>query len=226
MSRNVGLLFEASYLKVERARHHIAELTSLLTKHETENPATATFENNHLRVVSHAPPKIFGAIVGDAIHNLRAALDLMAVDLVREIGGNTKSVYFPFCESANDLSDAIKSKNFHRAGTDAANLLITFRPFKGGNLALRALHDLDIQDKHHTLVPNAAMMTTPEVTVDTSDFPNLSVKIVEGSQPDVRTVFPDDSPLAGQEIIPALYDLVQLVEGILEAFTSLVAPRP
>jgi hypothetical protein len=45
-----------------------------------------------------------GAIVGDIIHNLRAALDLAACDLVRIRGGNDNGVYFPFCNEPDELA--------------------------------------------------------------------------------------------------------------------------
>ncbi len=223
--------FKASKIKVDRARAHIAELESVLADHFAENPPKATFtpataeQNAHIHVESKTPPDVVGAIVGDIIHNLRAALDLMAVQLVSLSTDNTDGVYFPFCEDESYLGKMIRKRNFDRAGDDAVRLLHTLKPFKGGNIALRALHDLDIQDKHHSLIPNAAMLTTPQVTADTSKWPEVSIRLVEGSVPEVATTFPNDSPLAGQQMVPALHQLVKLVEGILVSFTALVAAR-
>ena len=50
-------------------------------------------------------------------------------------------------------------KNFDRAGPDAVRLLRTYRPCTGGNATLRALHDLDVQDKHQAFIP--AISTAP-----------------------------------------------------------------
>jgi hypothetical protein len=232
MSNNGTPLFEASNLKIERAIQHLQELEMVLFTHANNHPPQATFKKNeqgsvtHIHVVTKSPPKMVGAIVGDIVHNLRAALDLMAVELVSLTpNANTNGVYFPFCDVADDLNLMIKKRNFHRAGQDAVELLVTLRPYKGGNAALRALHDLDIQDKHHTLIPNAAIMTGPQVTADTSDFPNIKIVPVEGSVPSVDIVFPDDSPLAGGEMVKELYGLLELTKGILESFSSLVAAR-
>jgi hypothetical protein len=228
----MSALFASSYLKIERARRHIHELEALLDDHARAHPPIVEFteatetSSAHLNITSVRPPLIMGAIVGDALHNLRAALDLMAVELVSlDPNNNPSGVLFPFCDDADYLPTMIRKRRFHLAGQDAVDLLAELKPYKGGNIALRALHDLDVQDKHHTLIAAAAFMTSPEVMADTSDFPNVKIKLVEGSAPSVGIVFPNDSHLAGQEIIPTLHELTELVEGILKSFASLVASR-
>jgi hypothetical protein len=223
----VTVTFDASNLKLARARKHISELERVLAAHYAEHPPQFVFNEAtsdataSLIVTAIAPPKCFGAIVGDVVHNVRAALDLMAVQLVSLKTTDTRGVYFPFCDVENGLEKMIKNKNFDKAGAEAVQLLRELKPFNGGNAALRALHDLDIQDKHHSLIPNASMMTTPQITADMSSGKPV-IRLVEGSVPIMTTTFPKDSPLAGQEIIPSLHDLVKLVEGILEAFASVV----
>jgi hypothetical protein len=230
MGSNMDISFAASNLKLERAQKHIAELRGVLDVHFQQHPPQWVFtpatedEIAHLVVSAIAPPKSFGAIVGDTIHNLRAALDLMAVELVAISSPNTDGVYFPFCDDADYLDAMIKKRNFHKAGPDAVEVLKDLKPFKGGNAALRALHDLDIQDKHHSLIPNVTALTTPKLTCDMSTGSPV-IKVAEGSVPAVAVTFPKDSPLAGNEIVPTLHQLVKLVEGILEAFASLVAAR-
>lgn len=226
-------LFAASIVKVKRARKHIQELEELLARHEVEHPpvvsvtprAQGGIEGIH--VSTKAPPACFGAIVGDVVHNLRASLDLMAVELVTVTspGLSTKSVHFPFSDSAAELEAAIKRRTFRRAGDDAVTLLESLRPYKGGNAELRGLHDLDARDKHSALIPEAATIITPLLRANTDNFPDIFVEMVEGSSPDVKTVFPRDSPFAGDEIVPTLHNLVKLTESILESFHSLVARR-
>ncbi len=103
------------------------------------------------------------AVIGDCTHNLRAALDLMACDLVRAAGGNDKHVYFPFAHQEADLEKMIKEKNFDRAGDDAVTLLKSFKPHRGGDELLRAMHDLDIEDKHKALIITG---TSREITIE------------------------------------------------------------
>ena len=95
-----------------------------------------------------------GAIVGDIIHNLRSALDLLACDLVLANGGNPKGVYFPFFKTADGLNKKIKDRDFNRAGPDAVALLTRYQPYEGGDSPLYAIHLLDIIDKHRMLVLN------------------------------------------------------------------------
>ena len=221
--------FTPSKVKLKRARQHLTELQGVLDDHMAEYPPKATFtaanddEGANAQIVIDwtSPPECVGAIVGDIVHNLRAALDLMAVELVSlNDGGNTDDVYFPFCQNEDFLDKMIVKRNFNRAGPEEVRLLKELKPYKGGNAALRALHDLDIQDKHHSLIPSAAAMTTPEVAADMSSG-KLVLRMVEGSVPVIGITFPADGPLAGAELIPALQDLIELVEGVLEAFAAI-----
>jgi len=165
-----------------------------------------------------------GAILGDAIHNMRSALDLMAVSLVDEAKGNTNGVYFPFAESGDELDPMIKRRNFHRAPEEAVDLLRTLAPYKGGNVALRAIHDLDIEDKHKTLIPHLAMTTTPELSM-VGSIADGTVELVmaPGAAPTVEFLFPEGTGLHGQPIIPTLHELVKLVSGILDTFEAIIA---
>src|SRR5882724_11306422 len=102
-------IFAASRLKVARAQKHIDELVAAIDAHTVAHPPqgefTAATETEIARIavrVKGLPPDV-GPIIGDVIHNLRAVLDLMAVELVGLNGGNTNNVYFPFCNSAADL---------------------------------------------------------------------------------------------------------------------------
>ena len=220
--------FAASKIQMKRANQHIAELERVLEEHFVANPPSfayteAASPDVQFNLSAVGAPECVGAIVGDVVHNLRAALDLMAVGLVEMNGGAatiTKGVCFPFCDHADNLDSMIKKRHFHRAGIEAVRLLQELKPFTGGNAALRALHDLDIQDKHNSLIPNVLTMTSQEFTVDWSS-PSPAFQVVEGSAPSFAVVFPDESPLAGSEIVPALHELVGLVSGILEEFAIL-----
>jgi hypothetical protein len=157
--------FQASRLKIARARQHTEELRTAVAAFLDTKPYQVAVETPSeyrdlackalvVRVRKPVPPEL-SAIIGDVIHNLRTALDLLANDLVRLAGKNPKEVYFPFARSEDELSEQIKRRNFDRAGPDAVALLKQLCPYKGGNVALRTIHDLDIQDKHQALVPVA-----------------------------------------------------------------------
>lgn len=221
-------LFSASRLKLQRAEKFIRELECELKRYRASDPVRAHYD------FKQTPPVIIlnfdgitdlpGAIVGDAIHNMRTALDLMASELVRQNGKSDNKVYFPFADKASNLDDVITSKNFHKAGSDAVALLKKYEPYRGGNESLRAIHDLDIRDKHKALV---LMGATRTIEVEGSyDVESLVGHHITITKHDVYYVFPEDgAALSGRPVIETLKELVKLVNGIVEAFTSMVALR-
>ena len=238
MSNHLSPL-SGSRQKVARAIRHLTELEKATDDYFKtdwyEVQLTQCAPDDELDFTIHTTikgrPLYFSEAVGDIVHNLRAALDLMSVSVVAANNANTKGVLFPFCDDPSFLDQIIKQRNFHRASPEAVNEIKKLKPFKGGNIALRALHDLDIQDKHHSLVPAAKQVTTPEIGVVTDANGNplgfaegkLQLEIKGSDRPTVVFVFPDDGPLAQQPIIPTLHELVKLVSGILDTFEAIIS---
>ena len=214
-------LFRASKVKLGRALRFIDEVDAGLQAYDSSNPTSVRFSGKgtiefHRKEV---PPAVLAAL-GDAIHNMRAALDLMATELARINGKSDKKVYFPFAESKEELPTQIESKHFDRAGDDAVSLLKKFEPYKGGNEKLRAIHDLDIRDKHINILVTR---------LDTNDL-KFSYRLDEGpNQPISASASYShkflDGPLAGLPLIETLKELVQLVDGIIEAFARMIELR-
>lgn len=220
-------LFAASYVKLARAQQFIDDLEAELTRYIASDPLSAKMntETNppSVRVDWKGITLLPGAIIGDTIHNLRTSLDLMASELARINGQSHDDVYFPFAASADRFEQAIKSRRFDKAGDDAVALLRQFAPYSGGNERLRALHDLDIQDKHTTLVPTGHTMNVTVEGAYLIDDLAQNTFTVRGD--DIHYVFPPDTAFAGQRIIETLKDLMQLTHGIVEAFRDLVRKR-
>jgi hypothetical protein len=143
-------------------------------------------------------PNELGAIVGDVIHNLRAALDLTAAEVVRSAGGDDKKVSFPFCESEEDLDGMIQRRNFDQAGEEAVALLRTLKPYREGNLALRVIHDINIHDKHRALIPTAMGAASPIVRMWDEDG-TINPQIVDdpASPNSIKIMFPNELGLQG-----------------------------
>jgi hypothetical protein len=110
------ILFAGSRVKLQRASTFIAELESALNAFNTNDPISAklVFVDNEPKVLVEwkALDLSLGAVMGDAVHNMRTALDLMACELVRINNENDKNVYFPFAASEAELPDLIKKKEF------------------------------------------------------------------------------------------------------------------
>ena len=223
-------VLSAADTKIQRARKHLAELEAEVGQFVASRPVkfeAETIENGGGRSFNfrmHMAPVSddLGAIVGDVIHNLRAALDLTAAEMVRRGGGDDKNVYFPFCENAEDLDGVIRQRNFDKAGDDAVALLQTLKPYRNGNVALRVIYDLDIHDKHRALTPNAMSAASPVIRMWDDDGRINPQIIGDPAEPsEIKIMFPDEVALQGRELIPTLHELVQLVEEIVEAFRNL-----
>lgn len=220
--------------KLRRAAAHINALENAIAAYFTTDWYRCDFGRSpegqyNLKVVVRGSPEDFGLIVGDTVHNLRAALDLLAVEVVSRANGNTKNVYFPFADSADALDEMIKRRNFHRASSEDQDIVRQLQPFTGGNHLLRSLHDLDIQDKHHSLIPHASFVTSPKISVRTDSAGNpagfaegkLELEVDPGEPPTVRFTFPEDSVFAGEDVATTLWTLHEHVTGIVNQFARM-----
>src|SRR4051812_23343713 len=93
-----SISFEASRLKIQRARDHMAELERAISRFVDLQPVQFVTKESGTEagyvdwelVATAEYPIYLAAILGDAIHNLRSALDLLATDLVRLNGQSPK----------------------------------------------------------------------------------------------------------------------------------------
>jgi hypothetical protein len=220
-------LFSGSLVKLQRANKFIDELEVLLKDYNNSQPYSAGFD------FASMPPQIVinwrglgrevGAVLGDAVHNLRAALDLLASELARINGKSDRNVYFPFAASQAEFPEAIEKKNFHKAGQEAVALLHKIAPYRGGNELLRAIHDLDIEDKHTALLETEKKMNIQlQVSYDVTN-PRTNELSLEGSS--IQHFFANESPLTGKLVIETLREVHQEVTRVVEAFRDLVQNR-
>jgi hypothetical protein len=246
-------IFEAPKLKIKRAQNHIAELQRKVTRFIAGNPYRVVVERDRKTLddlfvirVQDQIPNDFPAIIGDAIHNLSAALDLLACDLVRVNGGDVEDVYFPFCRNEKDFENTIKQQHIDRASSDVVDLFRSLEPYHGGNDALRAIHDLDISDKQKILHPVFYFTGLPNCLIarrDGSPFFSMTncwigpikdgftifrfpgrimqgVKIDQQIKGTFEITFGDGQAFHGQSVIPTLHELAGLVDGIVTTFEA------
>lgn len=232
-SKPISQLFRASFLKIERAQRHLSEMERVVTDYLARYPArwSGTIEMHaeerraeiNFSFEHDAMPEEASSILGDIIHNLRSSLDLMASELCVLRQESPKDVYFPFCDDPDYLPTMIAKKHFDRAGPDAVKLLTELKPYKGGNIALRAIHDLDVQDKHQRLIVNQVSSSGPILDMRPPSGP--PVFVTNPNAPSGITLrFPADCALAEEELIPTLHKLVETTTAIIERFKALVAP--
>ena len=157
------------------------------------------------------------------IHNLRASLDLLASDLVKMNGKSTRNVYFPFASSKEELDEMIIKKKFNLAGDKAVELLKSYLPYTGGNDQLRALHDLDIEDKHQKLIDTEKTMGIKfsfEYNIDDIEDGKLAYSCDE-----VKHYFPNESKLAGKLVVETLQDIHKQLVLIVDSFEKMIEKK-
>ncbi|SDA99353.1 hypothetical protein [Mesorhizobium qingshengii] len=183
--------FESSYLKVERSKIHAEQFKSSIAEFFATNPYRAVIDPNstnaskQLIIEQIEPtPKTLPLIIGDVIHNLRSALDHLASDLVLFKKASLDSVYFPTGVDKDGYHNAL-TKPIRKAGLDAIKRLAKVEAYYGGNGAIiRALHDLDVADKHRAIVPtlNRALVTNIRAVGGGYDlfFAGITLPVVNG----------------------------------------------
>src|SRR5262249_26153041 len=109
-------MFKSARLKVQRGNHHISDIERLFTDFVTTNPHKLIDETDpndgsvtvRIEFDKEAPVDIalakLALAIGDAIHNLRAALDHMTWELVGMHGGTQDHrLQFPSGRDRNEF---------------------------------------------------------------------------------------------------------------------------
>ncbi len=186
-------MFEHARLKIERANQHIADFDA---------QAAAFFGSDagaHTVIVKDDPetgnqfveitpvtslPDQFALILGDALHNLHAALDYAWWERTQPVTGTDLSgedkhrARFPIYPDRAELERFIK----HRLKLEsllgiADKLLDEIQPYKRGKgESLYHLHQLDIADKHRLLTPQAQVNEITGLVVENEKGKRFSTK--------------------------------------------------
>lgn len=151
---------EGPCLKVKRARHHVNDLRNKIKSFLSAEPFKLVVQIRRnpgamvLCIRETVPiPREFSLIIGDAIHNLRSALDLTVFQLVGHKAPNPRKVQFPFCDNPEELDRAIRIRHIALSGQKVIDVVRRLRPYPNGNKLLSGVHKLDIEDKHKLLIP-------------------------------------------------------------------------
>jgi hypothetical protein len=234
-----------SSLKLQRAERHVIELNAEIGKFLIRKPYALVVEKdknpgqqNYVLRVRENIPDDFPCFIGDCIHNLRSALDLAAVQLVKVQGDDGKGVYFPFTDDASKLDGAIAARKINKAAPGVEAYIRSLKPYPGGNDALRAIHDLDIMDKHQLIIPTADAIGIPHLRIGTNEFSNCSfgplrdgmvpfsfpraanVQFGQKFYPTLIITF-GDGYFARKPAIETLYELVRLVTEIIDTLEAI-----
>jgi hypothetical protein len=153
-------MFDSARLKVERAEKHIGDLKIAFDRFIETHPHTLCIDNDpqtgaqtvQVRF-SETPPANLSLILGDAIHNLRSALDHATWELIGIDGGTQdRKLAFPFSSDQWEYESACQ--RIKTPLDDTKKFLIALAAYPGG--AGEKLYDLkrfDNADKHSVMTP-------------------------------------------------------------------------
>jgi hypothetical protein len=156
------VLFHGSRLKIERANKHITDLDQRIGSLPDSDVATVEINpEGGNEVIKHdfGDDTVIADIAlmaGDAVHNLKCALDYSWLETVKRVvpSAISKFAKFPIYPTRNELEAALRGKEIHVASPNLFALMLdNIQPYDGGNFAVWTLHRLDIRDKHRLLIP-------------------------------------------------------------------------
>lgn len=247
--------FISSYKKIQWAEKHTRDLQSLLAKFTRSDFYTASvkahpkqgtnflcFKIRHFRF----PVDDAALTIGDALHNLRSALDLMYYETVLACNGvPTDWTRFPIFETREKLAIGWRKSVLEKkqVSTEVVDLILkAVKPYPTGNPLLWALHALNIRDKHQLLIPmmkfmgfagihleddkgrrvgKSAYMMDETCAIRLRDADNRKVTIKNKGHASMAILFDEGTPLQGESIVPALKRIAEEVTRTVEAFESL-----
>jgi hypothetical protein len=235
--------------KIERAKKHIRDLEAFVHApggndlHEIKAELDPQSGDKVHRVYTRPVPVDVGLLIGDAIHNLRSALDHLVWQLVLAAGNEPdRNTAFPIQESApaDETKPSGKVKGVEPA---AVRLIDSLKPYQGGSDDLWAIHHLDIIDKHRLLLVAATAMSgifpgriVPHWIADATRWsPGLRYPVLEdgaiihrvpAGAPDhdvdfkltVEIAFGEPEVVEGKPVLPFLHQMAQLVDCIVNQF--------
>lgn len=190
------------YAKIDRAKHHLSQLHATLEAWGSaeENDHAPTFdyypERDRLEFVLHKvrPDDInWSLIVGDVVHNLRCALDHLVFQLALLNGNPVEECHkaaFPIC-----IDEASYKQSSRRIkGLVSPNVLAeieALQPYKAAAMVgkdprksnLWIISQLDIIDKHRTLVIAAKYFRASSISYTVNDGEPTIIEAVDTWKP-------------------------------------------
>jgi hypothetical protein len=148
-----------SRYSVEHAKRRILELEGEITVFNKTDPCARVLERDpntaefvhKIKLVKPLPVALSG-IAFDAVTNLRSALDQAGFAVAVAAGKNGRAAHFPFGETLAEVRSRAKggSKNIPK---EIFDVMVSAKPYKGGNILLWALNKLCNTNKHEIIIP-------------------------------------------------------------------------
>lgn len=239
--------FYGARLKVERAEHHINNLYLEAFRFMEKNPyivyAHPDLEGRgdviKLEGVDALPDPLV-LVLGDALHNLRSALDHA---LIATAINPTPRTMFPVRNTVQELKAAISGGLKEHAPAEIIDFIVNvIQPYKGGNgEAIWGLHGLDIDDKHKLLIAHLEythitglraiddkgenfaipdwLIVHPHIAPYLCDG-HHNIQITDHGKVMRHVKFGDGMALEGELILPTLRNMSKIVSGAIDGLET------
>jgi len=240
-------------VKIKRAKEHIRNLEASIGAFVKRSPydILPCIDNETGQIVVSVlvrefPSIRWGAVVGDAVHNLSSALNILwRMVWPVTVRGENRRDDFPIYKSA-DVFEARFRGEQKGAREPVVDLLKTLKPYKGGNDLLWMLRVIDNADKHHLLIPvfvnfggGTATLTADGKRPASSQIPfqqpvyaiNNNTELFRIDQPPgfgadvyveaevtLEEAFAEPEIVKGQPIVSTLHQLAGEVDRVVELF--------
>lgn len=221
-------------LKLERAKHHIDEFGErLFASSDRYGPSLHMDSKTGEQFLYYSLQDYMlrgelALITGEAIHNLRSALDIAWHYIVKETGKNSVGNFTMFPIKPDQPKQWLEGALTKTAGIDPASRIYDFlvnhvKGYQGGDSDILAIHSLDIDDKHRLLIPTVSVTGVTGVelqhedgTIDVYNFTLLThrefyrkvvplgSKLKNHGQVQFYVAFGERTGFEGVEIIPTL----------------------
>jgi len=206
----------------------------------TEPDADGVHEFHKFRLAKNLPPILTEHTVS-AVENLRSALDLTAVTVVRlSDPSHDGDIHFPFSKTSTDFKSRINSSACKPLPDEIKTLFGSFEPYSGGNDILWAVNKLGNTSKHNLIFPVAAKSGVRLPFIETTDVVIAPVEIIEGIHHGVENevifartqlglkwkyrlqiafgiAFGKVETIEGKEVYPTLLEMHHIVTEIVDA---------
>ncbi|NRB23800.1 hypothetical protein [Shewanella sp.] len=242
-------MFKAAKLKIERAQKHINDLNDLCSTYVNSDFCKIWVEKDskngdYLFRLSQTkkPPSDIPLIIGDAVHNLRSAIDIAYCELIRDIAGIglRPKTQVKIVKTRNELISGLTKgdgilKSKPAIAEVVANIL---RPYVTDNEAslIHIIHELNIIDKHIILIPvfcpskavitNIKMggLTIGRLEAEINHNGVLNIARMAGGEIDFQfdshsvsfsVLFGNGQPLEGEPVVLSLQKLLHFTAEII-----------
>jgi hypothetical protein len=170
-------LFKTARLKIKRANEHIADFNRQIADLRSPERQCITREINpqtgdqflHYDFKSPLPLDDLALVIGDAVHNLKTAIDHGWHTLLSAfVPALAKKSSFPVDISKHQLESRLRGVEIHTICPNLFRFVVQdLSPYsEGGNSVLCAIHYLDIRDKHKLLVPLARVTAVVDAVLE------------------------------------------------------------